>query len=88
MLMFKVVWWATCHSCARNSCRLVLFIYHFKLLLLIVIVFFGLLILNTNFMQSFFAGLAASGAVTSGLRLITKAAFENASSGLRKGASM
>ncbi|KAK4797467.1 hypothetical protein SAY86_029793 [Trapa natans] len=41
-----------------------------------------------EFMQSFFAGLAASGAVTSGLRLLTKAAFENASSGLRKGAML
>ncbi|PKI58532.1 hypothetical protein CRG98_021093, partial [Punica granatum] len=38
-----------------------------------------------EFMQSFFAGLAASGAVTSGLRLVTKAAFEKASNGLRKG---
>ncbi|XP_031398547.1 equilibrative nucleotide transporter 3-like [Punica granatum] len=39
-----------------------------------------------EFMQSFFVGLAASGTVTSGLRLIAKAAFENASGGLRKGA--
>ncbi|PKI63912.1 hypothetical protein CRG98_015693 [Punica granatum] len=38
-----------------------------------------------EFMQSFFAGLAASGALTSGLRLVTKAVFENTSSGLRKG---
>ncbi|KAK8629424.1 hypothetical protein V6N13_078265 [Hibiscus sabdariffa] len=38
-----------------------------------------------EFIQSFFAGLAASGAVTSGLRLITKAAFDKASNGLRKG---
>ncbi|GMH15809.1 hypothetical protein Nepgr_017650 [Nepenthes gracilis] len=29
-----------------------------------------------EFMQSFFAGLAASGAVISGLRLVTKAAFD------------
>ncbi|XP_042519580.1 equilibrative nucleotide transporter 3-like [Macadamia integrifolia] len=36
--------------------------------------------------QSFFAGLAASGALTSGLRLITKAAFQNSNNGLRKGA--
>ncbi|KAI4342946.1 hypothetical protein MLD38_027507 [Melastoma candidum] len=41
--------------------------------------------MNPEFMQSFFAGLAASGALTSGLRLITKAAFENAKDGLRKG---
>ncbi|XP_073282690.1 equilibrative nucleotide transporter 3-like, partial [Primulina huaijiensis] len=34
---------------------------------------------------SFFAGLAASGALTSGLRLITKAAFDKTSHGLRKG---
>lgn len=34
------------------------------------------------------AGLAASGTLTSALRLITKAAFENSDDGLRKGASM
>ncbi|KAH9617640.1 hypothetical protein KSS87_019937 [Heliosperma pusillum] len=39
-----------------------------------------------EFMQSFFAGLAASGALTSGLRLITKAAFDKSHDGLRKGA--
>ncbi|GAB2231471.1 hypothetical protein Droror1_Dr00010479 [Drosera rotundifolia] len=39
-----------------------------------------------EFMQSFFAGLAASGALTSGLRLITKAAFDKTHDGLRKGA--
>ncbi|KAE8655569.1 Equilibrative nucleotide transporter 5 [Hibiscus syriacus] len=32
-----------------------------------------------------FAGLAASGALTSGLRLVTEAAFENSDNGLRKG---
>ncbi|GAB2214982.1 hypothetical protein Droror1_Dr00019352 [Drosera rotundifolia] len=37
-------------------------------------------------LQSFLAGLAASGVLTSGLRLITKAAFESSSDGLRKGA--
>ncbi|CAN6708220.1 unnamed protein product [Malus baccata var. baccata] len=36
--------------------------------------------------QSFLAGSAASGALTSALRLITKAAFENSQNGLRKGA--
>jgi len=41
-----------------------------------------------SFMQSFFAGIAASGALTSGMRLITKAAFDKAHDGLRKGASM
>ncbi|XP_077243327.1 equilibrative nucleotide transporter 3-like isoform X2 [Tasmannia lanceolata] len=41
-----------------------------------------------EFMQSFFAGLAASGALISALRLITKAAFENTNDGLRKGALM
>ncbi|KAH7532948.1 hypothetical protein FEM48_Zijuj04G0077600 [Ziziphus jujuba var. spinosa] len=40
-----------------------------------------------EFVQSFLAGLAASGALTSALRLITKAAFENTKDGLRKGAS-
>ncbi|CDP11897.1 unnamed protein product [Coffea canephora] len=39
-----------------------------------------------EFIQSFLAGLAASGALTSALRLITKAAFENSKDGLRKGA--
>ncbi|XP_009626442.1 equilibrative nucleotide transporter 3 [Nicotiana tabacum] len=39
-----------------------------------------------EFMQSFLAGLAASGALTSVLRLITKAAFENSKDGLRNGA--
>ncbi|KAG8365453.1 hypothetical protein BUALT_Bualt18G0106400 [Buddleja alternifolia] len=38
-----------------------------------------------EFIQSFFAGLAASGALTSGLRLITKAAFDKTNHGLRKG---
>ncbi|KAL6955968.1 hypothetical protein U1Q18_045125 [Sarracenia purpurea var. burkii] len=48
----------------------------------ILIFFLFLLIL-----QSFLAGLAGSGALTSGLRLITKAAFENSKDGLSKGAS-
>ena len=38
-------------------------------------------------LQSFLAGSAASGALTSALRLITKAMFENSPGGLRKGAS-
>ncbi|KAL6555174.1 Epsin-3, clathrin recruitment and traffic between the Golgi and endosome [Orobanche gracilis] len=38
-----------------------------------------------EFMQSFFAGLAASGALTSGMRLIIKAAFDQTNNGLRKG---
>lgn len=37
--------------------------------------------------QSFMAGLAASGVLTSALRLITKAAFESSKDGLRIGAS-
>ncbi|CAH9086227.1 unnamed protein product [Cuscuta epithymum] len=39
-----------------------------------------------EFVQSFFAGSAASGALTSGLRLITRAIFDNSKDGLRKGA--
>ncbi|GJN12810.1 hypothetical protein PR202_ga31124 [Eleusine coracana subsp. coracana] len=39
-----------------------------------------------EFLQSFYAGIAASGALTSTLRFITKAAFENSQDGLRKGA--
>ncbi|KAK6918955.1 Equilibrative nucleoside transporter [Dillenia turbinata] len=42
--------------------------------------------MRPEFIQSFFAGLAASGVLTSALRLITKAAFENSQDGLRKGA--
>lgn len=38
--------------------------------------------------QSYLAGLAASGALTSALRLVTKAAFERSSNGLRKGVNM
>lgn len=38
--------------------------------------------------QSFFAGLAASGAITAALRFFTKAVFENSRDGMRKGASM
>ncbi|KAL8088140.1 equilibrative nucleotide transporter 3-like isoform X1 [Apium graveolens] len=41
-----------------------------------------------DLMQSFLAGNAASGAFTSGLRLVTKAAFEKSKSGLRKGSVM
>ncbi|XP_076901288.1 equilibrative nucleotide transporter 3-like [Bidens hawaiensis] len=41
--------------------------------------------MNPEFIQSFFAGLAASGVLTSGLRLVTKAAFDKSSHGLRKG---
>ncbi|XP_027911937.1 equilibrative nucleotide transporter 3-like [Vigna unguiculata] len=39
-----------------------------------------------EFIQSFLAGAAASGALTSALRLITKAAFKNSKNGLHKGA--
>lgn len=41
-----------------------------------------------EFIQSYFVGLAASGALTSSLRFITKASFENSHDGLRKGAIM
>ncbi|KAI3818755.1 hypothetical protein L1987_12572 [Smallanthus sonchifolius] len=41
--------------------------------------------MKPEFIQSYFAGLAASGALISGLRLITKAAFDKSSNGLRKG---
>ncbi|KAL1567337.1 Epsin-3, clathrin recruitment and traffic between the Golgi and endosome [Salvia divinorum] len=41
--------------------------------------------MDPTFMQSFFAGLAASGALTSGLRLVTKWAFDKTDDGLRKG---
>ncbi|KAJ7981379.1 Equilibrative nucleotide transporter 3 [Quillaja saponaria] len=42
--------------------------------------------MRPEFIHSFLAGLAASGAITSALRLITKAAFENSKDGLLKGA--
>ncbi|KAL5772577.1 hypothetical protein ACOSP7_012183 [Xanthoceras sorbifolium] len=38
-----------------------------------------------EFIQSYVAGLAAAGALTSALRLLTKAAFEKSHDGLRKG---
>ncbi|KAG4945521.1 Equilibrative nucleotide transporter 3 [Glycine soja] len=41
-----------------------------------------------EFIQSFFAGLAASGALASGLRLLTKVGFEKSDHGLRKGAML
>ncbi|KAL2484014.1 Equilibrative nucleotide transporter 3 [Forsythia ovata] len=41
--------------------------------------------MHPEFIQSFFAGLAASGALTSGLRLITKAVFDKSDHDLRKG---
>ncbi|KAK4286202.1 hypothetical protein QN277_002793 [Acacia crassicarpa] len=44
--------------------------------------------MKPEFVQSFLCGLAASGVLTSSLRLITKAAFENSRDGLRKGAIM
>ncbi|KAG0497106.1 hypothetical protein HPP92_001797 [Vanilla planifolia] len=47
-----------------------------------------LALMRPEFIQSFLAGLAASGALTSALRLITKAAFEHSHDGLRKGAMM
>ncbi|KAK7246610.1 hypothetical protein RIF29_41479 [Crotalaria pallida] len=39
-----------------------------------------------EFIQSYLAGLAASGVIASGLRLFTKACFEKSDNGLRKGA--
>ncbi|XP_071714839.1 equilibrative nucleotide transporter 3-like [Rutidosis leptorrhynchoides] len=39
-----------------------------------------------EFIQSFLAGLSASGAITSGLRLFTKGMFDSSQNGLRKGA--
>ncbi|KAL0928035.1 hypothetical protein M5K25_002269 [Dendrobium thyrsiflorum] len=47
-----------------------------------------LALMQPEFIQSFMAGLAASGALTSALRLITKAAFEHKHDGLRKGAML
>ncbi|XP_058090603.1 equilibrative nucleotide transporter 3-like isoform X1 [Magnolia sinica] len=44
--------------------------------------------MTPELIQSFLAGLAASGALTSALRLITKAAFESSKDGLRKGAML
>ncbi|GAV67426.1 Nucleoside_tran domain-containing protein [Cephalotus follicularis] len=42
----------------------------------------------SELIQSFLAGLAASGALTSALRLVTKAAFDKYHDGLRKGAML
>ncbi|KAK7302678.1 hypothetical protein RJT34_13571 [Clitoria ternatea] len=41
-----------------------------------------------EFIQSFLAGLAASGALASGLRLLTKAGFDKSDNGLRSGAML
>nr|POF14615.1 equilibrative nucleotide transporter 3 [Quercus suber] len=41
-----------------------------------------------EFIQSFLGGLAASGALASGLRLLTKVSFEKTHNGLRKGATL
>lgn len=41
--------------------------------------------MSPKFIQSFLAGLAASGTLTSALRLMTKAVFQNSHHGLRKG---
>ncbi|XP_019098908.1 PREDICTED: equilibrative nucleotide transporter 2-like, partial [Camelina sativa] len=45
-------------------------------------------LMEPEFVQSFLAGLAASGALTSGLRLVTKEVFKNSRDGLRKGAML
>ncbi|CAD5176902.1 unnamed protein product [Musa acuminata subsp. malaccensis] len=45
-------------------------------------------LMSPEFIQSFMAGLAASGTLTSALRLITKAAFDGSQDGLRKGATL
>eukprot|EP00262_Sarcandra_glabra_P020492 TRINITY_DN8177_c0_g1_i3.p1 TRINITY_DN8177_c0_g1~~TRINITY_DN8177_c0_g1_i3.p1 ORF type:complete len:416 (-),score=61.45 TRINITY_DN8177_c0_g1_i3:148-1395(-) len=42
--------------------------------------------MTPELIQSFLAGFGASGALTSALRLVTKAAFEHSKDGLRKGA--
>ncbi|KDP33783.1 hypothetical protein JCGZ_07354 [Jatropha curcas] len=42
--------------------------------------------MKPEFLQSYLAGMAASGIITSGLRLIIKAAFQDSKNGLRKGA--
>jgi len=60
-------------------------ILSFKIVVLFLLV---RLILQLNALQSFLAGLAASGALASGLRLLTKVGFENSKNGLRKGTSM
>lgn len=86
MLTFKVEWLEISRSCYRNLFRLLVSI----LLDYSVPSYFCYTsdgrFWKTNF-QSFVAGLAASGALTSGLRLITRAAFEDSKDGLRKGAS-
>lgn len=64
------------------------FTFFFSTPFFIIFLFFILIKLLFWNLQSFVAGFAASGALTSALRLITKAAFENSKDGLRKGASM
>ena len=81
MLMFRVEWLETSLSCCRSSFKSVLLCSFFHASQ--IFAYFTLII----WFQSFVAGVAASGALTSGLRLITKAAFEDSNDGLRKGAS-
>lgn len=88
MLMFKVEWLETYLSCAPNSCRFrplssfVSFRFYFD---------YSYCVCHSlwcvELIQSFFAGLAASGILTSGLRLVTKAVFDKTENGLRKGVS-
>jgi hypothetical protein len=91
MVMFKVGWLETFPLCVQSStryCDTIIFLLKtikktFWFWLANVAHWFILFCL-----LSFFAGLAASGAITSALRFVTKAAFENSQDGLRKGASM
>lgn len=99
MLMFRVEWLETFPSCNLNLFKLVSLFFSFCIFtinfssFLVSWYLYSFCFLNfehplvSKLFQSFLAGLAASGALTSALRLITKAAFENSKDGLRKGAS-
>lgn len=83
MVMYKEGWLETWPSCALNLSKLrILYFSTLQLVMETTSNRFSLFC----YLKSYVAGMAASGALTSVLRLITKAAFKNVENGLRKGA--
>ena len=77
-IMFKVEWFESLSKCSSHSLFISWLFENFAILTH----------LRFLFQQSFFAGLAASGALASSPRLITKAALDESEDGPRKGVSM
>jgi hypothetical protein len=85
MVMFRVDSLVISPWCVPSSSRFPFF----KKNVFLIRSFSGCYLLDIFWIfQSFFAGQAAAGALTSILRFITKGAFESIHSGLHKGASM